>query len=166
MSDDKRDSTENRDPITGTPGAHPVGTGLGAAAGGAAAGAAVGTVAGPLGTAVGAAVGAVAGGLLGKGVAEGLDPTVEDAYWRENYSRRPYVDAGSRYERFQPAYRYGWEARARLGERSWDEAESQLRADWESHPDSLSLDWDSASGAVRDAWDRVPLEPGSPVNRV
>lgn len=51
----------NRDPLTGAPGAHPIGTGLGAAAGGMAAGAAVGTVAGPLGTVVGAAVGAVIG---------------------------------------------------------------------------------------------------------
>ena len=57
---------ENRDPITGAPGSHPVGTGLGAAAGGMAAGAAAGTVAGPVGTAVGAAVGAVVGGLAGK----------------------------------------------------------------------------------------------------
>ena len=66
----------NRDPITGEPGAHPVGTGVGAAAGGIAAGAAVGSVAGPVGTVVGAAVGAVAGGLAGKGVAEKVDPTV------------------------------------------------------------------------------------------
>ena len=65
----------NRDPLTGAPGAHPIGTGVGAAAGGIAAGAAVGSVAGPVGTAVGAAVGAVAGGLAGKGVAENIDPT-------------------------------------------------------------------------------------------
>jgi phage tail tape-measure protein len=70
----------NRDPITGTPGAHPVGVGLGAAAGGMATGAAVGTVAGPVGTAVGAAVGAIAGGLAGKGIAEKIDPTVEETY--------------------------------------------------------------------------------------
>lgn len=68
----------NRDPITGAPGAHPVGTGIGAATGGVAAGAAAGSVAGPVGTAVGAAVGAVAGGLAGKGVAEKADPTVVD----------------------------------------------------------------------------------------
>ncbi|CAN5487748.1 hypothetical protein BH09PSE5_BH09PSE5_37720 [soil metagenome] len=66
---------ENRDPISGEPGAHPVGTGLGAAAGGMAAGAAVGTMAGPVGTAIGAAVGAIVGGLAGKGVAEKVDPT-------------------------------------------------------------------------------------------
>ena len=45
-----RDADANRDPISGAPGAHPVGTGVGAIAGGAAAGAAVGTVAGPVGT--------------------------------------------------------------------------------------------------------------------
>src|SRR5450830_618103 len=47
----------NRDPITGTPGAHPLGTAAGAASG-AVAGAAVGTaVGGPVGAVIGAAVG-------------------------------------------------------------------------------------------------------------
>ena len=78
----------HRDPITGTPGAHPVGVGLGAAAGGMAAGAAAGTVAGPVGTAIGAAAGAIVGGLAGKGIAEQIDPTIEEAYWRENYTAR------------------------------------------------------------------------------
>ena len=65
----------NEDPITGEPGSHPVGTGLGAA-GGAAAGAALGTaVGGPIGTVVGGIIGAVTGGLAGKDVAENLDPT-------------------------------------------------------------------------------------------
>ena len=79
----------NRHPLTGAPGAHPVGTGLGAALGGVAAGAATGTVAGPVGTLVGAAIGAVVGGLAGKGIAETIDPTAEDAYWRDNYRGRP-----------------------------------------------------------------------------
>src|SRR2546423_536055 len=88
----------NRDPISGAPGAHPIGTGVGAAAGGMAAGAAAGTVAGPIGTAIGAAVGAVVGGLAGKGIAEKIDPTLEEAYWRENYIRRPYVTQGATYD--------------------------------------------------------------------
>ena len=65
----------NRDPITGEPRSHPVGTGAGAALGGAAAGAAVGSVAGPVGTGIGAAAGAIAGGLGGKAVAEHFNPT-------------------------------------------------------------------------------------------
>jgi hypothetical protein len=87
------DTGAHRDPLSGEVGAHPVGVGIGAAAGGMAFGAAVGTVAGPLGMAVGALVGAVAGGLAGKGVAEAIDPTAEDAYWRANYASRAYATA-------------------------------------------------------------------------
>ena len=154
MNKDQIVGSENRDPLSGATGAHPVGTGVGAALGGAAAGAAVGTVAGPIGTAVGAAVGAVAGGLFGKGVAEGFDPTVEDTYWRSNYASRPYVKAGTPYEHYQPAYRYGWESRAKMKDQSWQDAQVALRRDWDSHPASKSLAWDSASAPVRDAWDR------------
>src|SRR4051812_10839400 len=78
----------NKDPITGKPGAHPAGVAGGAAAG-AAAGAAVGSMGGPVGTVVGGAVGAVAGGLAGKGIAESVNPTAEDAYWRSNYEKAP-----------------------------------------------------------------------------
>ena len=89
---------ENLDPITGEPGAHPVGTGLGALACGAAAGAAVGTVVGPLGTAVGAAVGAIVGGMAGKAVAEAVDPTAEHAYWEAEHPRQPYHKDGYTFE--------------------------------------------------------------------
>src|SRR5215212_4344821 len=99
----------NRDPITGAPGSHPVGTGVGAAVGGIAAGAAAGSVAGPVGTVVGAAVGAVVGGLAGKGVAESIDPTAEDNYWRDNFRNRSYIESDTSYDEWAPAYRYGWE---------------------------------------------------------
>jgi len=81
------------DPISGAPGAHPVGTGLGAAAGGAATGAAVGAVAGPVGALIGVTVGAVVGGLAGKGIAETIDPSAEAAYWREHPQSRSDVGA-------------------------------------------------------------------------
>src|ERR1035437_9999177 len=103
-----KDKASNPDPITKAPGSHPVGTGIGAVAGGAAAGAAVGTVAGPVGTIAGAAVGAVVGGLAGKGVAEMVNPTIEDAYWRENHSRQAYAK-GRLYDDYGPAYRIGYE---------------------------------------------------------
>src|SRR5687767_1105291 len=90
INDPKRDRDLNPDPITGAPGAHPLGVGVGAAAAGAT-GASNGTAeAGPVGTAVGAAIGAIAGGLAGKGVAELIDPTAEDAYWREQHRAQPY----------------------------------------------------------------------------
>src|ERR1700742_2297744 len=115
MSDPKREHVQstdaNRDPITGEPGAHPVGTGLGTAAGGAAAGAAGGAAAGPVGAVVGAVAGGIVGGLAGKSIAESIDPTAEDAYWRENHAGRPYHDASITYDDLAPAYRHGWESR-------------------------------------------------------
>jgi len=144
----------NRDPLTGAPGAHPVGTGLGAVAGGAAAGAATGTVAGPLGTLAGAAIGAVAGGLAGKAVAEQVDPTVEDAYWRENYASRPYVGTGAVYEDYGPAYRYGVDSYAGHGGR-FEDAEPDLATGWERARGTSRLDWSDARHASRDAWSRL-----------
>jgi hypothetical protein len=150
------DRDANPDPITGEPGAHPVGTGLGAAAAGAAAmGAAVGLGAGPIGAAVGAAVGAVAGGLAGKGIAESIDPTTEDAYWREHYATRSYYDASTPYEEVAPAYRYGWESRSRYAGRTWDEVEPDLQRGWNESEHSARLGWERAKFATRDAWDRV-----------
>jgi len=148
-----KETSANRDPLSGAPGAHPVGVGVGAAAGGMAAGAAVGTVAGPLGTAVGAAVGAVVGGLAGKGVAEAIDPTAEDAYWRENHASRDYVDAGRSYDDYGPAYRYGVSRYDR--DRSFEDMEPELAEGWMGARGDSTLAWGEASPAARDAWERV-----------
>ena len=129
----------NRDPLTNEPGSHPVGTGIGAA-GGAAAGATVGAIGGPMGVAVGAAVGGLVGGLAGKTAAEAVNPSVEDAYWRENYRTRPYVKEGSPYETYRAAYAAGWEARGRYGELNWEGVEPRLREDWTRTPRQLVAD--------------------------
>lgn len=144
----------NRDPITGAPGAHPIGTGVGAALGGAAAGAAAGTVVGPVGTLVGAAVGAIVGGLAGKGVAEVIDPTVEETYWRENYVTRPYVN-GASYDDYGPAYKYGVSSYSKYAGRRFDEVESDLARDWNTARGTSKLEWNRAKEASRDAWHRV-----------
>lgn len=149
-----RPADANRDAISGAPGAHPVGTGVGALLGGAAAGALTGTVAGPVGTVVGAAVGAVIGGLAGKGVAESIDPTREDTYWRENYKHRPYVGDGS-YDDFGPAYAYGVSSYGRYPGRKFREVEAYLSRDWDSARGKSSLSWERAKSAARDAWDRI-----------
>ena len=145
----------NRDPITGAPGAHPIGTGVGAAAGGMAAGAAVGTVAGPIGTAVGAAVGAVVGCLAGKGIAEKIDPTIEEAYWRENYVGRPYVSKGSTFDDYGPAYMYGVDNYSKYHGKTFDEVESDLGRDWQRAKGKSRLAWDEAKYATKDSWQRL-----------
>lgn len=148
---------EHRDPITGAPGAHPVGTGVGAASGGAV-GAAIGMVGGPVGSAVGLVAGAVVGGLAGKGVAEKIDPTVEDAYWRENYSTRPYVEETVEYSVYQPAYRTGYEGKMNYPGKSYDEVEHDLRKSYEKNPASSKLPWEKARHATRDAWERIETD--------
>ena len=153
--DKNLDRDANRDPITGAPGAHPVGVGLGAALGGAAAGAVTGTMAGPVGTVVGAAVGAIVGGLAGKGVAESIDPTREDAYWRDNYTTRPYVSAGAKYDDYGPAYRYGTDAYLRQPTRSFADSETELARDWGKARGASNLDWERAKNATSDAWHRA-----------
>jgi hypothetical protein len=129
-----RDDNANRDPTTG---------------------AAVGTIAGPVGTALGAAVGAVAGGLAGKGVAEAIDPTQEEAYWRDNFSDRPYVEQGSSYDDYGPAYSFGVDAASRHPGRTFEEAEPEMSRQWTDRSGASRLGWDSARPAARDAWKRV-----------
>ncbi|NUZ05811.1 hypothetical protein HQN59_08545 [Schlegelella sp. ID0723] len=154
MSDTTRTTTDD---------SHPAATGIGAViggvgggvAGGAAAGAAVGGMTGPVGAAVGAVVGAVAGALAGKGIAKAVDPVAEDNYWRDNYSSRPYVESGSSYDDYAPAYRHGVNAYQKYPDRSFDDVESDLGRDWDSNRGSSSLGWERAKHASRDAWTRV-----------
>lgn len=145
---------EHKDPLTGAPGSHPLGTGLGAASAGAA-GAAIGAVGGPVGALAGAAVGAVIGGLIGKGVAEGIDPTDDAAFWRENSPERPYYDQGFDYDtHYEPAYRYGWESRTQHHDKSFEEVEPLLQNDWDSARGASELGWEKAKHAISDAWHR------------
>lgn len=153
-TDGKSGTDAYRDPITGAPGAHPVGTGVGAA-GGAAAGAALGAIGGPIGAAVGLVAGAVAGGLAGKGVAEAIDRTVEDAFWRTNYAKRPYVTKDSGYATYQPAYRTGYEGRRQYPGKTYEEMEENLKRDYQESSGTAGSSWDEAKSATRDAWNRA-----------
>ena len=156
-SDDKQATGHaNLDPITGAPGAHPVGVGVGATAGGIAAGAAAGTLAaGPIGTAVGAAIGALVGGLGGKAVAEHLDPTVDADYWQAHHAEQAYAVDGTSYAHYEPAYRLGGQPRERYANMSFDDAEPHLAADYERMRGESTLEWGDAKHAARAAWDRV-----------
>lgn len=149
------DNDANRDPITGAPGSHPIGTGLGAAGGGTA-GAAIGAVVGgPVGAVVGAAIGGVAGGLAGKGAGEMANPTVEDGYWSDNYSSSSYGSDGTPYTEYAPAYKYGSESQTRHAGERFEDVESELESGWDNAKGTSKLAWSKARSAVRDAWHRV-----------
>ena len=147
-----RDS--NPDPITGAPGSHPVGVGLGGT-GGAVIGAAIGSLLGPIGTLIGGAAGTLAGAAAGKGVAERIDPTGEAQYWESVHATRPYYDSNFTYDDYNPAYAYGDDVRARHVGRKWDDSlESEVRDGWDAAKAKSRLTWEQAKDAVRDAFDR------------
>jgi hypothetical protein len=159
---DRKHNPENQDPISHTPGSHPLGVGAGAASAGAAGAALGAAVGGPLGAVVGAAVGAVAGGLGGKAAAESVNPSIEDAWWRDNYGNRPYAAHGVPYETYRPAYEYGWQARMMHPGAEWEQIEPALGKSWEmDRPGKTKLHWDDARHAAKDAWDRVGPPLGS-----
>lgn len=152
---DRRASGDvNPDPITGEPGSHPVGTGIGAVSG-AATGAAMGSPGGPVGAVIGGIAGAVTGGLIGKGVEEYFDPTEEAAYWRENYRSSSYYDPSMSYEDYEPAYRSGYTGFGKYyGEgRRFEDVEPDIRRDYEGS--GASMTYDKARNSVKDAYDRL-----------
>lgn len=167
-----RSELRNEDPLSGAPGSHPLGVGVGAAAAGAA-GAAIGSVVPGVGTviggAVGAVVGAVAGGLAGKGVAEAIFPTEEDVYWRAAYRDRPYFDDETEYDYdrdYSTAYRFGYETAYEFSGSRFEDIEPTLAARWDQMRADSRLSWDEARHAVADAWlrarGRTPVEQAVP----
>ena len=160
----------NKDPITGTPSAHPLGVAAGAIGIGAAAGAAGAAIGGPVGAVAGAAAGAVVGAVAGKAVAEAVNPTVETKFWRESHASGPYSHTSFGYEEYAPAYRYGWESFGRRTgpSKTFENLEIELGRGWDQAKGASHLAWDQAKSATRDAWNRVELAargPATPVAR-
>ncbi len=146
---------KNPDPLTGEPGSHLVGSGLGATGGGLA-GAAVGAaVGGPVGAAVGAVVGGVAGAYGGHGVAEAMNPTQEETYWRENHASQPYAKTEFSFQHYAPAYRTGYEAVTKYGGKQFHEIEDDLALDYERNRADSALPWDEARHATHAAWSKM-----------
>lgn len=155
MSDAAK-SDLNADLITGEPGSHPIGTGIGAL-GVAAVGAAVGAVGGPFGALAGAAVGTIIGGYAGHAVGEKIDPTKEGAYWREAHRNAPYYQEDRDYERdYSVAYQLGYDARAHHTKQTqFSQVEDMLHRDWERNKGDSRLTWEEAKAAANDAWNRI-----------
>ena len=162
MTRDTSQRDANRDPISGAPGSHPVGVGVGGAAGGLAAGAVAGTVFGPIGTLIGAAAGTLLGAAAGKGVAERIDPTGEVDYWRETHRSRPYYSDEYDFQRdYAGVYHAGAVARGEYPEQSWEDTERRLQAGWEERRGESRLEWERARPALQDAWERADRTYGA-----
>ena len=74
------------------------------------------------------------------------------SHWSDTYG----ADSGH-YDEYAPAYSYGSSLASddKYRGRSWDDAESDIRADWETrHVDTTST-WEKMKAAVRHGWDRM-----------
>lgn len=70
-----------------------------------------------------------------------------------NHAQITYVS--SRYDDYEPAYRYGYDLAGdpRYAGHDWEEIEPDVRRDWETrYPDSL---WEQKKAAVRYSWEKV-----------
>ena len=97
----------------------------------------------------------VRAGVNGVGVNVGTGFESDDQYWRTNYSTRPYFSAGTTYDDYSPAYRYGYESRSKYQGKRFDDVEADLSRGWDSAKSNSKLGWEKAKAASRDAWDRA-----------
>jgi hypothetical protein len=84
-----------------------------------------------------------------------VDWTMEEQYWRDSYSNRPYIGSNRDFEYWRPAYRYGYESATNYPGRKWNEVESDLKTGWEKFEHRGKTTWEQIKDAVRDGWDRV-----------
>jgi uncharacterized protein (TIGR02284 family) len=108
-----------------------------------------------MGAAVGGVVGAVVGGLAGKAAGEAVNPTREEAFWRENYDKEPYYEKGRSFDDYGPAYRLGLSGRDRYEQDQWTSVEPRLASEWESTRGNSTLNWERARPASQAAWSRA-----------
>ncbi len=77
-----------------------------------------------------------------------------DSDFRSDWDRS-FRSTGYSYERYQPAYQYGYNLAtdAKYRDRNWSDLESDARRDWETrHPNDA---WEDFKDAVQHAWDQV-----------
>jgi len=83
-----------------------------------------------------------------------INPTAEEAYWREAFRREPYYKAELSYEDYSPAFRVGYTGPLRR-HGTFQSLESELQGDWVQVKGRSRLSWDEARLAARAAWERA-----------
>jgi uncharacterized protein (TIGR02271 family) len=93
---------------------------------------------------------------LGRSGRTGTSATAYDVYdpdfrnhWQTTYSR-----SGSNYDRYQPAYHYGYTLASddRYHGRQWNDIEPEARRAWETQNQGT---WDEFKDSIRYSWDKV-----------
>jgi len=96
-------------------------------------------------------------GMTGSVASDALrgDWNLDQAWWRENFSDRPYVSADRRFEDYEPGYRFAYQSQTRYKGRKWNEVEPHLQQDWKHYEGRGESHWDHVKDSVRDAWDSI-----------
>lgn len=81
--------------------------------------------------------------------------TADRDYWRTQYEKEGYFEAGRSYDDYEGAYRAGYEGRSQYQGKTFDEVENDVRSAWEKTKGQSQLARDKAKHAARAAWDRV-----------
>jgi hypothetical protein len=95
------------------------------------------------------------GNNRGKGMGHAVNHDEEDAHWREAHTREPYYNPERSYGDYGPAYRLGWESRARYDAGDFDDYEPAFRSDWDTRKGASRLTWEEARHAARAGWRRM-----------
>lgn len=83
-----------------------------------------------------------------------INPSAEEAYWRDAYRREPYFRNEYSYEDYDPAYRVGYTGpMRRRGE--FEALECELKNDFDRVRGRSRLRWEEARDAARAAWRRA-----------
>jgi hypothetical protein len=104
--------------------------------------------------AVGLAAGAAAA-VSGTRITSKVNPSAEERYWLENYAEQPYYDPSYSFEDYLPAYRAGWEARARFPNSSFEQVEHELQREYGWNRGESRLLWQHARQAMLAAWEHA-----------
>lgn len=149
----------NNDPIgkQASPTVHPIGASVGVVSG-AVAGATLGAAGGLVGIAMGATVGAVAGGLIGNGAAD-IGSSFVDAYWRDRYPSEAYYTKLRTYEDYAPAFKVGFEGRARHPGETFEQVEPELERTYHRERGATKVAWAEARHPARTGWDQAGRSP-------
>src|ERR1041384_6565643 len=84
----------------------------------------------------------------------GVYPEREALYWRERHARQPYAKNYS-YEKFEHAYRTGYDTFFRYPGKSFDEVEKSVATEYEQAKPTAALPWDVARPAVNAVWEKM-----------
>src|SRR5260370_3212441 len=93
-------------------------------------------------------------------MAEAMNPTTEEKYWREHHGKQPFVKSGYTYVHYAPSYRTSYEGFHKYPGKAYEEIEDELALDYERHKPGAPLPWDHARHAVHAACAKVSHDIG------